>query len=189
MVVLLTVLHVIFCLFLILVILLQTGKGAGMGVAFGGASSTVFGPRGAGSFIGKATAIVAALFMITSLLLAWASSSKSTGIADKAGALAEKRAGEVEEVDLGEAAAGSSLPDEDESVEPELEPPAATADGGAPASGDAGAAPLTDGGTASEPAADVPKPEPAASEPPAPAAEQAPAPDTPAAGDAGTGAP
>jgi preprotein translocase subunit SecG len=168
MVVLLTVLHVIFCLFLILVILLQTGKGAGMGVAFGGASQTVFGPRGAGSFIGKATAIVAALFMVTSLLLAFVSSSKSTGVAEKAGALAEKRAGEVEEVDLGEAAAEAAVPDEGKSDEPEPAP--AASDGGAETAGDGGAAAVSDAGATES--ADGGSP-----------AEPAPA------GDAGTGAP
>ena len=168
MIALLTVLHVVFCLFLILVILLQTGKGAGMGVAFGGASQTVFGPRGAGSFIGKATAIVAALFMVTSLLLAWTSSSQSTGIADKAGALAEKRSSEVEEVDLG--ASEPAEPEATESKEPE--PAAAVADGGAATTADAGAPP--------EP------PEEIVSTPP-PAAPSAS--EKPPAGDTGTAAP
>jgi preprotein translocase subunit SecG len=81
------VLHVIFCLFLILVILLQTGKGAGIGAAFGGGSQTVFGPRGAGSFIGKVTGTVAALFMLTSIVLAYQSTSKSGRVAAKAEAL------------------------------------------------------------------------------------------------------
>lgn len=137
MVVLLTVLHVVFCVFLILVILLQTGKGAGMGVAFGGASQTVFGPRGAGSFIGKATGVVAALFMVTSLTLAWFSSSRGTGIAEKAGALADKRAGEVEEVDLSATAPEPASPEDGQSQEPEPQP--------APAAGDAGEAPETAG--------------------------------------------
>jgi preprotein translocase subunit SecG len=152
MVVLLTVLHVIFCVFLILVILLQTGKGAGMGVAFGGASQTVFGPRGAGSFIGKATGIVAALFMVTSLTLAWFSSSKGTGIAEKAGALAEKRAGEVEEVDLTAAAAEPPLPEDGQSQEPEPQPASAAGDAGdAPEiAGDAGG-----GADAEEPPTDA----------------------------------
>ncbi len=97
---LLIVLHVIFCVFLILVILLQTGKGAGIGAAFGGGSQTVFGPRGAGSFIGKLTGIVAALFMLTSLTLAYLSSSGSSGVADKAGALNDEQPTEVEEVSL-----------------------------------------------------------------------------------------
>ena len=54
--------------------LLQTGKGGGMGVAFGGSGGSVFGPRGAGSFIGKLTGVVAMLFMVSSILLAYTSS-------------------------------------------------------------------------------------------------------------------
>jgi preprotein translocase subunit SecG len=99
---LLTVLHVFFCVFLILVILLQTGKGAGIGAAFGGGSQTVFGPRGAGSFIGKATGIVAALYMLSSFTLAYFSSSGSSGIAERATALNEEIAANVEEVMLEE---------------------------------------------------------------------------------------
>lgn len=99
---LLIVLHVIFCVFLILVILLQTGKGAGIGAAFGGGSSqTVFGPRGAGSFIGKLTGIVATLFMLTSLTLAYLSSSTATGLAEKVKAQGlEEQAGEAKDVNL-----------------------------------------------------------------------------------------
>ncbi|MCP4197804.1 MAG: preprotein translocase subunit SecG [Proteobacteria bacterium] len=99
--ILITVLHVIFCVFLILVILLQTGKGAGIGAAFGGGSQTVFGPRGAGSFIGKLTGGVAAAFMLTSLVLAYMSSSSATGVADKVKALNEEISSEVEEVEIG----------------------------------------------------------------------------------------
>ena len=52
----LAIFHVIVCLFLITVVLLQQGKGGGMGVAFGGGSSgSVFGARGAGSFLGRLT--------------------------------------------------------------------------------------------------------------------------------------
>jgi preprotein translocase subunit SecG len=102
---LLIVLHVIFCVFLILVILLQTGKGAGIGATFGGGGSgsgTVFGPRGAGSFIGKLTGGVAAAFMLTSVTLAYLSSSGTTGIADKASALNESVTSAAEEVDISE---------------------------------------------------------------------------------------
>jgi preprotein translocase subunit SecG len=103
MVYLLTTLHVVFCLFLILVILLQTGKGGGMGSAFGGGSSTVFGPRGPGSFIAKLTGIVAAMFMVTSMVLAYISSSKASDLEEKAAALSdEKHVGT--EVDLGDLA-------------------------------------------------------------------------------------
>jgi preprotein translocase subunit SecG len=68
----LTVLHVIVCFFLIAVVLLQRGKGAEMGAVFGGgASSTVFGSRGAGNFLTLLTKICAAVFMLTSLSLSY----------------------------------------------------------------------------------------------------------------------
>jgi len=70
-----TIIHVLVCVFLILVILLQAGKDAGMGAAFGGGGSgTVFGGRGAGSFLGKVTAVCAGIFFITSLSLSFAAS-------------------------------------------------------------------------------------------------------------------
>ena len=66
----LTVLHVTVCILLIVVILLQQGKGAEIGAVFGGgASSTVFGSRGAGNFFTRLTAGAAILFMVTSLSL------------------------------------------------------------------------------------------------------------------------
>jgi preprotein translocase subunit SecG len=74
----LVVLHVLVCIFLIAVVLLQRGKGAEIGAVFGsGASSTVFGSRGAGNFLTKLTTISAVLFMVTSLSLSylWTSSS------------------------------------------------------------------------------------------------------------------
>ena len=68
----LTILHVIVCIFLIAVVLLQRGKGAEIGAVFGGGgSSTVFGSRGAGNFLSKLTTAAAIVFMITSLSLAY----------------------------------------------------------------------------------------------------------------------
>ena len=70
MVYLLTTLHVIVCVFLIIVVLLQSGKAADLAGAFGGmGSQTVFGPRGTATVLSKATEIAAALFMITALTL------------------------------------------------------------------------------------------------------------------------
>lgn len=66
----LVVIHVVVAIALVLIVLLQAGKGAGIGSAFGGASQTVFGPRGPGSFLGKLTTAAAGVFMITSLVLA-----------------------------------------------------------------------------------------------------------------------
>ena len=64
---LLVILHVLACLVLIVIVLLQAGKGANMGAAFGGSSQTVFGSSGAGTFLGKLTAAIAVLFMLTYL--------------------------------------------------------------------------------------------------------------------------
>ena len=74
MVTFLYVLYVMVCVFLILVVLLQAGKG-GMGAAFGGSSQTVFGGSGAGNFLTRLTVISAALFMMLSATLTYVSSS------------------------------------------------------------------------------------------------------------------
>ncbi len=67
----LTILHVVICFFLIVVVLLQSGKAADLAGAFGGmGSQTAFGPRGSATVLSKATTIAAALFMVTSLSLA-----------------------------------------------------------------------------------------------------------------------
>src|SRR2546430_10851896 len=67
---LMAVFHVIVCIFLILVVLLQQGKGADWAGAFGGGGSqTTFGARGAGTILSRATTAAAIIFMITSLAL------------------------------------------------------------------------------------------------------------------------
>jgi len=77
---LLIVIHVIVCIALIMIVLLQTGKGADMGAAFGGgASQTLFGSTGASTFLSKATTAAAIIFMLTSLSLAYMSGNKSGG--------------------------------------------------------------------------------------------------------------
>ena len=76
----LVVIHVLVCVALIMIVLLQTGKGADMGAAFGGGSSqTLFGSTGASTFLSKATTIAAVVFMITSLGLAYLSTHQSGG--------------------------------------------------------------------------------------------------------------
>ena len=72
---LLTILHVFVCLFLMLVVLLQQGRGGGMGAGLGGATAQVFGGRGAGNFMTRLTAICAIIFMGTSMSLAYLSSA------------------------------------------------------------------------------------------------------------------
>jgi len=61
-----------------MIVLLQKGKGAGMGAAFGGSSQTVFGSSGASSFMHKVTTIVAVVFMLTSLGLSFFSGQGTT---------------------------------------------------------------------------------------------------------------
>jgi len=84
------ILHVLVAVFLVLVILLQAGKGAGVGAAFGGAGSqTVFGGRGAQTFLGKLTTGAAAIFFLTSLTLSYMSSSPGRSVLEGVSAPAE----------------------------------------------------------------------------------------------------
>jgi preprotein translocase subunit SecG len=71
MIIVVTIIHVIVCIGLILVVLLQTGKGAEVGAVFGGSSSTIFGSSGAGNFLSRLTTGMAIVFMITSLTLGY----------------------------------------------------------------------------------------------------------------------
>jgi len=76
---LIIIIHVIVCVALILIVLLQTGKGSDMGAAFGGGGSqTLFGSTGASTFLSKATTVAAVIFMITCFTLAYISSQKNT---------------------------------------------------------------------------------------------------------------
>lgn len=63
--------HISVCVALILIVLLQRGKGSDMGAAFGGSSQAIFGSRGATTFLHKITAAIAIIFMLTSLSLAF----------------------------------------------------------------------------------------------------------------------
>jgi preprotein translocase subunit SecG len=87
MVTFLTILYVVVCVFLILVVLLQAGRGGGMGAAFGGSSQTVFGGAGAGNFLTRLTVIMAAAFMLLSATLAYLSSGSDKALEDAAKAL------------------------------------------------------------------------------------------------------
>src|ERR1700758_1616663 len=93
---LLEIVHVSVCIFLMLVVLLQQGKGGGMGAAFGGgATQQVFGGRGAGNILTRATAICAGIFMLTSVSLAYVSSSGDRDL--KARIIEEQRKGKGNE--------------------------------------------------------------------------------------------
>jgi preprotein translocase subunit SecG len=92
MIILLTILHVLVCFFLIVVVLLQSGKAADIAGAFGGmGSQTTFGPRGAATVLTKATTIAAGVFMLTSLTLAIMATRGQGGAGS--GSVLERQAG------------------------------------------------------------------------------------------------
>jgi len=100
----LLIFHTIIALVIIILVLLQRGKGADAGAAFGaGASGTVFGARGSGSFFSRATAVLATIFFATSLSLAYFSSQHNGG---PTSLLEDAPAAEVEE------AVPAELPDD-----------------------------------------------------------------------------
>ncbi len=74
------IIHVLTCLFLIFIVLLQSGKGAEIGAAFGGSSQTIFGSRGAATFLNKLTTGAAIVFMLTSLTLTLVTSKSASVI-------------------------------------------------------------------------------------------------------------
>src|SRR3977135_1907177 len=80
MVILITIVLVVVCVFLAVVVLLQSGKAADLAGAFGGmGSQTAFGPRGSATVLSKATTIAAAVFMVTSLSLAILATRNASG--------------------------------------------------------------------------------------------------------------
>lgn len=74
------IVHIVISLLLILIVLLQTGKGSDMGAAFGGSSQTIFGSSGPMTFLGKMTTLIATVFMLTSLWLAYFAVHKTPSV-------------------------------------------------------------------------------------------------------------
>jgi preprotein translocase subunit SecG len=114
----LTVLHLFLALGLIGLVLIQHGKGADMGAAFGsGASATVFGARGSGNFLSRSTAVIATLFFVTSMVLAYfaAQTGEPEGLMDG-----------LDEVP----AASTTLEPGGEAVVDEVPPPVPATEGG-----------------------------------------------------------
>jgi preprotein translocase subunit SecG len=131
MMILLTVIHVLVCIFLVIVVLLQSGKAADLAGAFGGmGSQTTFGPRGAATVLSKATTIAAGLFMVTSLTLAiMATKNAGTG-----SSVLERQKRSVQK----SAAPATTAP----ATPPAAAPvPAPATQGGAPAAAPSGAQP------------------------------------------------
>jgi preprotein translocase subunit SecG len=106
------IIHVFVCMVLIGVVLLQQGKGGGMGAAFGGATTQVFGGRGAGNILTRVTAISAGIFMLTSVSLAYLSSSGDRALKAKVAqeASRHKNKGELKERSKEEAPAPTEAP-------------------------------------------------------------------------------
>ncbi len=130
MTILLTLLHILICVFLILVVLTQQGKGQDLASAFGGAGTqAAFGARGTATLLTKITAGAAATFMVTSLLLGYVGSDESARtVVDDIGVApveapaddAEAAPGIVEDTDPGlEPADDESEEREEEEEEPE----------------------------------------------------------------------
>ncbi len=116
------IVHVLVSFIMVGVILLQSGKGAEIGAAFGGSSQTIFGSRGPGTFLSKMTAVAAAIFFVTSLGLSVLSKGRflSSSVVDTT----QKPAAEAEALpaatpEVGEAPAPVSPP-----AESPAEPPA-----------------------------------------------------------------
>ncbi|MEW5746555.1 MAG: preprotein translocase subunit SecG [Nitrospirota bacterium] len=88
---LIIIIHVLASLFLIAIVLLQSGKGAEIGAAFGGSSQTLFGSRGAATFLNKLTTISAVVFMLTSLTLTMVT-TKSASVIQQTAPADQKKA-------------------------------------------------------------------------------------------------
>ena len=88
----LTIIHITVCIALICIVLLQTGKGASLGAAFGGATQTVFGASGGAGFFEKLTTGIAVIFMVTSLLLTYISAKRGGETIMKPRAAQEEKA-------------------------------------------------------------------------------------------------
>lgn len=125
-----TIVHVLLCVFMIFVILLQPGKDAGMGAALGGGAATsAFGGRGAVTFLSKLTGVCAALFFLTSLGLSFVGlkTSVAAGTAPKPAATAPATPGAAPAGAATDAAAPAGMPAAPASVEqPREGAPAAT---------------------------------------------------------------
>ncbi len=136
---LILVVHIVVCLALIMIILLQTGKGADIGAVFGGGSSqTVFGSTGATPFLSKLTIGAAVIFMVTSIVLTYFS-GQGAGITKDSSIM-----------DIQGSGAPAGVP-----LESPGTPPADTG-AGKPEAGPGGSGPQAPAGAPSAPATNVP---------------------------------
>ena len=78
MITILTIIHIIVCVFLVSIVLLQHGKGADIGATFGGGGQSLFGTEGPVPMLNKITTAAAVIFMVTSISLAYISAHRTT---------------------------------------------------------------------------------------------------------------
>lgn len=136
-----TIIHIIACLFLIGVVLLQQGKGADMGAVFGGSSSTIFGSSGAGNFLTRLTTAMAVVFMLTSLALTYSSARRLGSTVFDSGSMPEPPPLSAPvNPQPGEAAAPQAAAPAPANAPQAAAPQAAAPEGAAPAEQDAPAA-------------------------------------------------
>jgi preprotein translocase subunit SecG len=134
------VLHVIVCLMLMLVVLIQPGKSGGLGAALGGAGAQqIFGGRGAGNFLTRTTWIAATVFFVTSVTLAYVSTSTGDSLEDLAAdvqPVKEAEAAKPEEAPAAEAPAPEApadpAPEAPAAAAPEAPTPSTPAEPAAP---------------------------------------------------------
>jgi preprotein translocase subunit SecG len=124
---LIVIIHIICCLFLISVVLLQQGKGADMGAVFGGSSSTIFGSGGAGNFLTRLTTGAAVVFMLTSLTLTYASARRLSSTVFDSGSLPEPPPVSAPANPEGQAPAGEPQPAAPQAAAPQAAEPQAAA--------------------------------------------------------------
>lgn len=118
---LIVILHLTVSIFLIFIILIQSSKGAEIGAAFGGSTQTLFGSRGAATFMNKLTTVAAIVFMLTSLSLAVLSINRGSVVSGKMPATtlpakppSDSSSGPLQE----QAPAGEKVPAQQQPVQP-----------------------------------------------------------------------
>ena len=127
MIVFLTMLHVIICIALIMVVLMQSAKGEGLAGAFGGSGITgaVFGGRGAATFLSKATTVLAIAFFLSCMLLSFLSPSTGGGGRESSGIQREAQRRAVEGTAPATSVPGTAPQEQPQtpSEQPQLPPP------------------------------------------------------------------
>ncbi|MEK6705513.1 MAG: preprotein translocase subunit SecG [Bdellovibrionota bacterium] len=117
---LITIVHIFTCIFLVLVVLIQRGKGAEISASFSGSSQTVFGSSGGANFFTRFTTAMAVIFMVTSLVLTVLASQSRKSIFETTGGSAQAKPSAAQ-------ASPSAVPSPQQAVSPVASPAAQAA--------------------------------------------------------------